>query len=161
MLQLNLRRAMVHLEHKQLLNEPSPEKEKVQAYVPRASSELRLHTALQLDAQYLNMNINELEPLIEPWQMSGHAVKPLGRGDETGRILSGRLYSSRLLQLNLSSPSSPLNHLSMEQLGSLTRHGASLLVHRTRPLSYLLTFLPLDRAGACSGPDGPRQRAAQ
>ncbi len=102
MLQLNLRRAMVHLERKQLLNEPSPEKEKVQAYVPRASSELRLHTALQLDAQYLNMNINELEPLIEPWQMSGHAVKPLGRGDETGRILSGRLYSSRLLQLNLS-----------------------------------------------------------
>ena len=58
---------------------------------------MRGHAALSLDAHYLNMNINELEPLVEPWQMSGHAVKPLGL-----RITSGRLYSTRLLQLNLS-----------------------------------------------------------
>eukprot|EP00964_Phaeocystis_antarctica_P109884 scaffold74287_cov30-Phaeocystis_antarctica.AAC.1 len=65
---------------------------------------MRGHAALSLDAHYLNMNINELEPLVEPWQMSGHAVKPLGL-----RITSGRLYSTRLLQLNLSMRTLTLN----------------------------------------------------
>ena len=109
MLQLNLRRAMVHVQRKQLLHETPPDgAEAAAAYVPQQAAalrgtwgyslntyghglhthgsslwcrvsqaaELRLHTALALDAHYLNMNINELEPLVEPWQMSGHAVKP-------------------------------------------------------------------------------------
>ena len=61
MLQLNLRRAMLSLHHDQLLHEP-PTGEREAKYVPTASSALRLHTALELDATYLNMNINVLEP---------------------------------------------------------------------------------------------------
>ena len=113
MLQLNLRRAMVHVQRKQqLLHEPPPDGGKAgAAYVPQQASKMRGHAALALDAHYLNMNINELEPLIEPWVMSGHAVKPLGL-----RITSGRIYSSRLLQLNLSMAlQRTLNHIASVQ----------------------------------------------
>ena len=90
MLQLNLRRAMVHVQRKQLLHEPPPDGGKAgAAYVPQQAAKMRGHAALALDAHYLNMNINELEPLIEPWVMSGHAVRPLGL-----RITSGRIYWS-------------------------------------------------------------------
>ena len=112
MLQLNLRRAMVHVQRKQLLHEPPPDGGKAgAAYVPQQAAKMRGHAALALDAHYLNMNINELEPLIEPWVMSGHAVKPLGL-----RITSGRIYSSRLLQLNLSMAlQRTLNHIASVQ----------------------------------------------
>ena len=39
------------------------------AYVPQPASWMRAHAMLALDAHYLNMNINELEPLLEPWQV--------------------------------------------------------------------------------------------
>ena len=112
MLQLNLRRAMVHVQRKQLLHEPPPDGGKAgAAYVPQQAAKMRGHAALALDAHYLNMNINELEPLIEPWVMSGHAVRPLGL-----RITSGRIYSSRLLQLNLSMAlQRTLNHIASVQ----------------------------------------------
>ena len=112
MLQLNLRRAMVHVQRKQLLHEATADGAKPSAaYVPQQAAKMRGHAALSLDAHYLNMNINELEPLVEPWQMSGHAVKPLGL-----RITSGRLYSTRLLQLNLSMAlQRTLNHITSVQ----------------------------------------------
>lgn len=116
MLQLQLKRASVQLDQQKLLHEPATD-ERVASYVPTASSALRLHAALDLDAQYLNMNINELEPLLEPWQLSGHAVKPAGL-----KITSGRLYSARLLQLNLSMAlQRTLQHLQAVQQKSFDR----------------------------------------
>ena len=113
MLQLNLRRAMVRVQREQLLlHEVPPDGAKAPAaYVPHRAGRMRGHAVLALDAHYLNMNINELEPLIEPWQMSGHAVKPHGLC-----ITSGRLYSTRLLQLNLSMAlQRTLNHIASVQ----------------------------------------------
>ena len=45
---------------------------------------------------YLNPYIFQLEPLIEPWELSGYGIKPPGR-----RVASGKLYSRRLLLINM------------------------------------------------------------
>ena len=79
MLQLQVKRASVQLDQEKLLYEPETD-ERVASYVPTASSALRLHAALDLDAQYLNMNINELEPLVEPWEASVHLATPVFDG---------------------------------------------------------------------------------
>ena len=63
----------------------------------RTSDSARAHATLRLDAAYLNLNVNQLEPLVEPWEGNALAVVPPGARLVTTKVSSRRLLHGRLL----------------------------------------------------------------
>ena len=65
------------------------------SWMPPKADALHLRSELKIDGRYLNMDVNEMEPLAEVW----HAALAVSK--EAGGWMSVRLHSADLLQLNL------------------------------------------------------------